>query len=352
MPVSLNFKAIAAGVLLAATIPMAALAQAPAQAQSGGATVPVTVDNFSRAETDTTFASFVKEGALGKFVHERQPVAIDDQKVVRMNRDTLYSFAVFDLDAGPVTVTLPDTGKRYMMAQVIDEDEYTLDISYAPVARTIARKPDGTRYALVLVRTLANPDDAQDMKAVHALQDAIKVEQKSVGTFQIPNWDPQSQAKVRDALKVLGTTLPNSDGMFGTKAETDPVRHLIGVAVGWGGNPRSAAIYLIGEPRNNDGTHVEKLTVKDVPVDGFWSISVYDAQGFFQKNSLNAYSLNNLTAKPNADGSVTVQFGGCTATTPNCLPITKGWNYTVRLYRPRAALLDGSWKFPQPELVK
>ncbi len=141
---------------------------------------------------------------------------------------------------------------------------------------------------------------------MHALQDAIKVEQKSAGTLQIPNWDPQSQAKVRDALKVLGSTLPDSDRMFGSKAEVDPVRHLIGAAVGWGGNPRSAAIYLIGQPKAGDGTQVEKLTVKDVPVDGFWSISVYDAQGFFQKNSLNAYSINNLTAKPGKDGAVTV----------------------------------------------
>jgi hypothetical protein len=66
---------------------------------------------------------------------------------------------------------------------------------------------------------------------------------------------------------------------------------------------------------------VHRLTVKDIPVDGFWSVSVYDAKGFFEKNSLDAYSLNNLTARPSADGSVTVQFGGCGKDTPNCLPI-------------------------------
>lgn len=347
MRIKIGALAAVAGVALG-LVSHTAFAQAPA----AGATVPVTADNFARAETDTTFAAYVKDGALGKFLHVREPVSIDDQKIVRMNRDTLYSFAVFDLDAGPVTLSLPDTGKRYMMAQVIDQDEYTLDVFYAPGAKTLSRRPDGTRYILVLVRTLADAENPQDLKAVHALQDAIKVEQKSAGTLQIPNWDPKSQAKVRDALKVLGSTLPNSDRMFGTKAEVDPVRHLIGAAVGWGGNPRSAAIYLMGQPRAGDGTQVEKLTVKDVPVDGFWSISVYNAEGYFQKNSLNAYSLNNLTAKPNADGSVTVQFGGCTRDTQNCLPITKGWNYIVRLYRPQAALLNGTWKFPEPQPVK
>jgi hypothetical protein len=46
------------------------------------------------------------------------------------------------------------------------------------------------------------------------------------------------------------------------------------------------------------------LTVRDVPVDGFWSISVYNADGYFQPNDRNAYSVNNVTAKPNDDGSV------------------------------------------------
>lgn len=46
------------------------------------------------------------------------------------------------------------------------------------------------------------------------------------------------------------------------------------------------------------------------------------------------------------DRKVTVQFGDCSNTTPNCLPVTMGWNYMVRLYRPQAHILDGSWKFP------
>ena len=70
--------------------------------------IPVTADNFVRAETDLYFGSTVKEaGGTGKFHHNRAPTPIDRQLVIRMNRDTLYSAAVFDLDAGPVTVTLP-----------------------------------------------------------------------------------------------------------------------------------------------------------------------------------------------------------------------------------------------------
>jgi hypothetical protein len=87
-------------------------------------TVPVTATNFARAETDMYFARNVAEGGFGKFKHERQPVAIDKQIVIRMNRDTLYSYAVFDLDAGPVTITLPDSGKRFMSLLTINQDHY------------------------------------------------------------------------------------------------------------------------------------------------------------------------------------------------------------------------------------
>ena len=45
----------------------------------------------------------------------------------------------------------------------------------------------------------------------------------------------------------------------------------------------------------------------------------------------------------------TVHFGGCTDGRPNCLPILDGWNYTIRLYRPRPEVLEGSWTFPAIE---
>jgi hypothetical protein len=58
-----------------------------------------------------------------------------------------------------------------------------------------------------------------------------------------------------------------------------------------------------------------------------------------------------FTARKNQDGSVTIQFGGCDGKIPNCLPINKGWNYMVRLYRPRAEILNGTWKFPDAQPV-
>lgn len=320
-------------------------------ANEGDEPTKVNVNNFVRAETDMYFARSVKEGAFGKLVHKRQPVPIDQQTVVRMNRDTLYSSGVFDLDAGPLSVKLPDAGKRFMSMQVINQDHYTLKVAYAPAQQEFDRKSAGTRYLFVIVRTLANGDSAEDITAANRLQDAIITRQSASGSFKVPRWDQTSQDKARDALAVLGS-LGGVDHMFGSKQEVTPYDYLIGAAIGWGGNPRTAADYVSVYPKHSDGKTPHTLNVKDVPVDGFWSISVYNSKGFFEKNALDAYSINNLTAKPNADKSYTIRFGGCERQTVNCLPITSGWNYTVRLYRPRPEILDGRWKFPEAQPVK
>ena len=327
-------------------------AQLPSPSPPEGS-VPVTADNFLRAESDSVFTGLVKQGGFGKFYHNRELTPIDNHVVQRANRDTLYSTGVFDLDAGPVTITLPDAGKRFMTMIVIDEDHYVFTVVYGAGSHTLTRAEIGTRYAVAAIRILVDPNDPKDVAQVNALQDAIKVEQPGgPGKFEVPNWDAASQKKVRDALVVLGETIPDWRRAAGRRDEVDPVRHLIVTATGWGLNPDKDAIYLNVTPSKNDGTTIYKLNVKDVPVDGFWSISVYNAEGYFEPNTLNAYTLNNITAKKAADGSVTVQFGGCDGKTPNCLPIMPGWNYMVRLYRPRAEILNGKWTFPEAQPVK
>ena len=87
------------------------------------------------------------------------------------------------------------------------------------------------------------------------------------------------------------------------------MHHLIGSAAGWGGLPDAEATYVGFSPGLPVGEY--ELTVgADVPVDGFWSISVYNAEGYFEPNERDAYSVNSITAARNDDGSVTVRFGG------------------------------------------
>lgn len=57
-------------------------------AQQGGPVVPVTVENFIRAETDLYFSAVaLKEGGFGKFEHHREVSDVDSQTIIRMNRE-------------------------------------------------------------------------------------------------------------------------------------------------------------------------------------------------------------------------------------------------------------------------
>ena len=123
--------------------------------------VPVTVDNFNRAESDMYFAGRVKESGIGKLFHYREVMPIDKQAVIRVNRDTLYSSGVFELDAGPVTVTLPDPGKRFMSLQVFDEDQYSPGTFYAPKTLTFSKEKIGTRYIIIGIRTFVNTEESE-----------------------------------------------------------------------------------------------------------------------------------------------------------------------------------------------
>jgi len=299
--------------------------------QVGQAAEHVTPDNFTRAETDYNFKKKVDGGYFGKIGHVREPVSIDKQLVVRVNRDTLYSYGVFDLTQ-PVTIIKPDSGKRFQSMLVINEDHYVKLAAYDPGEYVLTREKIGTRYVHVAFRTLVDPSDPKDVKTAHAMQDKIIFRQSSPGRFEVPDWDEASQKKVRDGLLMMGSTLRDSKRMFGDVGEVDPIRHMIGTAGGFGGNPESDAIYLNAFPEKNDGETPYVLKVKDVPVDGFWSVSLYNGEGYFEKNDSNAYSFNNLTAKKDSDGAITIHFGGDPKQS-NYLPIMKGWNYTVRLYR-------------------
>lgn len=311
----------------------------------------VTVDNFVRAETDMTLDRYVKQGAFGKIIHLRTPTPIDKQDVIRMNRDTLYSFGIFDLDAGPVTIVKPDAKGRFVSMLVINQDHSMLPVEHGAGEFTFTKEQIGTRYVFVVFRTFADPTNPDDVKAANALQDSLVAKQKSAGSFEIPEWDEPSLKKVRDAINVLAATRTDTKPYFGDKSKLNPLYHLLGTAMGWGGNPPEGAMYDNVVPEQNDGKTPYAVTVKDVPVDGFWSITVYNKDGFMEKNDQNAYSYNNVTAKKNADGSITINFGGGLDAINN-LPITPGWNYAVRMYQPRKEIIDGTWQFPKAEPVK
>ncbi len=315
------------------------------------ATEPVTVANFVRAESDhmirQNLAAF--DASVGELFHLRAPTTPENQTVIRMNQDTLYSAVILDLSE-PARITLPDLGGRYQSMHVVNQDHY-MSFEAKPGTYDLTEESVGTRFASVTFRTFVDPKDPEDLDAAHAAQDAIVVEGGGNGPFDAPDWDLDNLAVARKALSDLAVLGFDSTYAFGSEEETRPIDHLVGAAAGWGGLPQAAAFYVIASVDGNDGQTPYAVTVKDAPVDAFWSITVYNADGYLEANDLDVNSYNGVTAEANDDGSHTIHFGGCDDGRINCIPITPGWNYAARMYSPREAILNGSWTFPTPAPV-
>lgn len=302
----------------------------------------VTVENFVRAESDRMFAAIGSDtGGINGWKHYRDPSPLDHQNVIRLNRDTLYSASIVDAREG-FTLTLPDTSGRYMSAMIINQDHYIPAVWHGAGEHSLTRAEAGSDYVLIGIRTLVDPADPDDIATVNALQDQITLRASSAIPFTRDVVDEATLDETRAALLTLAKGLPNYAGAFGAQRDVDPIRHLIGSASAWGGLPETEAFYINVEPGLPVGDY--ELTVGDVPVDAFWSISVYGATGYFEPNDRGVYNLSSVTAAHNPDGTTTIRFGAGDA--PNTIPITDGWNYLIRLYRPRPEVINGTWTFP------
>lgn len=307
----------------------------------------VNADNYVRATTSRQFAITQKmTRGLDRFTHGRQPTQLDKQQVERMNRDTIYSSALVDISAG-ATLTLPDAQGRYLSVAVINEDNYTTSIFHGAGTYDLSVEEHGTPHVMLVARTLVDATDEADLAVANELQDQLRFDAVSSRPYERPNYDPDTYAATHELLKELGKGLTGASGGNGRPDEVDPVRHLLLSAYGWGGLPDYEVMYEANAARLPIVD--QQLTVRDVPVDSFWSISIYNSDGFFEQNPYESYSTNSVIADANDDGSFTLHFGQEPNGRPNFLYVMEGWSYNVRLYQPRREVLEGEWTFPVPE---
>jgi hypothetical protein len=306
----------------------------------------VSIDNFVAAETARMFdGTLMTTGRVNRWAHYREPVAMDAQTVIRMNRDTLYSGAIVDISKG-ATVTLPDTGDRYMSVMVVNEDHYINRIFHDAGTYDLTVDEFDTSWVAVVARIFVDPNDPADLSIVHDLQDQLVVEAGSARPYMHEVYDEESRNLTHGLILELAKGVPDSTSTFGTKETVNPLRHLTGAASGWGGMPEYEAFYLLETEPRPVGNYT--MTIKDVPFDGFWSVAIYNRDGFFEENEYDSYGTNNVTAVANEDGTVTLNLSPDGEGLINHLHVMDGWNYAFRVYRPREEVVNGTWTAPKP----
>lgn len=304
----------------------------------------VTQETYCRAETDRAFANISKlSGGVNRFFHYRRVTPLDNQTVVRMNKDTLYSGGVVDTSRG-ATITVPQIPVgRYFSVLLVDNDHYCPGVIYTPGVHPL---PGDTKYLLAIVRIqLLAPNDPADVELVNSFQDQFILKSGSADPFPESKWDKSSLAALSAEYNKESARFDRyPDEWMGPRGvANDKTRHL-GCAGAWGLFPNEHAVYLnYNGNLPSDKAHIATYTVPEN--DAFWSITVYGGDGYMKSaNSV----LNKSNTKFNDDGTFTVYFGTgeqC-GDVPNRLDAPEGWNFLMRVYRPGKSVLNGSYKLP------
>jgi hypothetical protein len=148
--------------------------------------------------------------------------------------------------------------------------------------------------------------------------------------------------------------------VFGTRAylKNNYLYRMAGAVLGIGGNSKQEAMYPVyaidADGQKLDGAN--RYTVKFAPgqlppVNAFWSLTMYELpQSLLVANPVNRYLINSLMLPQlvkNADGGLTLYVHNGKDKEPNWLPAPKGpFIAFMRLYWPKEAALDGTWKHP------
>ena len=392
---------------------------------------------------------------MGQLIRMRTYPDASFRDVTAPNADTLYTTAWFDVSKEPWVLSVPAMGDRYFLLPMLDG---WTEVFQVPGTRTTGDKaktwaitgpnwkgklPPGVREyksptAIVwLLGRIYCSGTPADYKAVHALQDQVKlvplssygkkytpapgkvdpaidmktsvreqVNRMDAGAyfkllaqlmkdnppaqadapilariakigivpgqeFDIGKLDPAVAQWLNDVPKLgvekIMAHFKNAGKMengwvFSTKTGnygTDYLQRALITAIGLGANRPEDAIYptsetaVNGKPYEGANRYVIRFAKGQMPpVNGFWSLTMYDSEYFFVPNPLNRYTLSSRNKfKTNKDGSVDLYIQNVSpgkGKEANWLPAPAGpFKLMFRFYWPKPAIIDGTWKLPE-----
>ena len=332
----LSFTLLAGNFLLGSTAWAEPVSSVDKFFRSGG--VVTTPETYPTIETARQLLLAQKRAKVNLFAHTRKLTPTDDQPIVRMNRDTYYSFVVVDVSKG-ATITLPPVPEgKYISVQPVTEDHRIQPMSYGSGTYHLATHFGSHLYLIVRLDSTLSQEEA------NALQDAMVIDAASAEPFLAEPVDKDAFEK----LVELVTADPGNvaRGMF--TAPTDDSRGLytfdkytVGAAAGWGGAQLRDNLYESSPDYPAKGCY--EATFEDPGNGAFWSFTIYDKRGFMFNDVAH---MSSDIASPNTDGTYTVRFV-CGDNAANNVPIaneTGVFNFVVRHYIPSERVRDKGYR--------
>jgi len=280
-----------------------------AEAKDNG--VVVTPNNFIHADSTRAYFKELEQsnGKVNTVRPARELTNADNQDVIRMNSDTLYTRVVLDVKGGATIST-----KEYEGYQNIN----VIDVNHSQIASLTGHgtlKVDETmltegQHAYVIVRTglLRKLSEKDMMTKAHKAQDNISISFESSEPF-VPsvNYDFTTLDTVKYKILKEFALTPKKDVVkngLGSLKERDLDAAKVVVAIGWGALSGIDAVYssFTGYKERASFTITDKPNSKET---GFFSFTIYDTDGYIA--TIN-YAINSDDMTPNKDGSYTINF--------------------------------------------
>jgi len=295
-----------------------------------------TAENYPTLETARQLLIAQGRAPVNEVSHNRELTPTDNQPVVRMNRDTYYSFAVVDISGG-ASITIPPLPEgKYVSVQPVTMDHRIQPMSYGSGTFELGAHSGTHMYLIIRLDSTLSQEEA------NAIQDGMTINAGSAKPFSA---EPVNQESFEAAELALRQKLAELVGTYGADAAngmftapTDASRGLynfdkytVGAAVGWGGAQLVDNLYESSPNFPAEGCY--SATFEDPDNGAFWSFTVYDENGFMFDDVAH---MSSDIATRNEDGTYTVSMG-CGEGALNNLPIANGtgiFNFIVRHYIP------------------
>ena len=296
-------------IIFLTLISLSSIVSAKETSNSG---IVVTMDNFIHADSTRAYLKELDQ-ANNKvnFIRSNRIFPnTDNQDVIRMNSDTLYTKFILDVKGGATVSTKPYNGYQNIMVLDPNHSEIATLTGSGTLKLNESMLTDG-HHAFVIVRTGLQRDLSKKemFDKAHKAQDNISITYNSSELY-IPSVDYDLSTLDTVKYQILENFVkhPQKDVIkngFGTTKTRDPEAAKVVIAIGWGGLSGKNAVYSsFNSNKERCSFTIDKPNLQ-YDKKGFFSITIYNADGYIATMK---YAINSEDMVPNADGTYTINF--------------------------------------------